>query len=283
MGASASASAEAYNSAVTQMTENCNNTFNIESDAACSVIANNCSHVNVTCGNHVVTKQGCELSQTSSVAQAAISQTVTTAKAGVWGFACSESDSIAVNLVSDTLTQACANAAAISVAITGGNVVCNNTSDINVAFISSYTGSQICYAAQTSKIAQKSTATASATAISFDPTILIAIVVIGLVLIIVALVIGNVVTFNGLFGGGAAGDNINLGKGAKPSKGALRDKAKRTAKANAGLPPPTAILPVPSAPPAVPSAQLPVPSAPPATVNTGGRRGAHSRRRAAYW
>ena len=169
--------AKAFNSLTQQMTESCTNTQEVNQVQTCRVIANGCSHVRSDCENKAVLKQYCSLQQTSSLAQTAITQSISTASSGAWGIAVSNSTAISENLVDNTLTQACANTVIANQTISSiSEAVCNNTTDFTVNFLNDFTASQICYAAQTSKVAQQAAASATSTAQGYDPAAIFIIV-----------------------------------------------------------------------------------------------------------
>ena len=240
MGGVSSTLAESYNKVVQQMTNTCTQTTTINQDTTCRVIANNCGHVNVTCENTAKVYQHCSLQQTSSIAQTAISQSVSTASAGVWGFAVSSATGISSNLVQNVLTQACANTVIVNQVMSSNNTtVCNGTASFDVNFLSSYTGSQVCLAQQTAKTTQTAASTAKATAIGLDPTeLLIVIAVCGTLLIGAFIAVGGwcFTSLNPLAGGGGGGGSkTSVQVAAAPAAAASKTGGIRRARYTAKL------------------------------------------------
>ena len=236
MGAGSSTEADSYNNTVQRMDQECKDTIDIVQSNSCNIITNDCSRVVINCDNTATTKQACKLSQTSSIAQSAISNSISVADAGAWGFAFSSATSVASNVFQNVMTQSCANEVNI-IQSTNNTYVCNNSDDITFNFLNNYSGSQVCYAQQTSKISQRSAATASATATSWDPTaVLIAICVVGGAIILGLMALDGWI-FHSAFGAGGGGSNstsVNLGDSTPTGSGKKGSKKPKAPKAPKG-------------------------------------------------
>jgi hypothetical protein len=194
MGATvSSASATSINQLLQQQDNVCTQTQTVNQTSNCPAATIACSNFVMVCENYSSIKQTCTMSQTTSMAQQAMTRAGSMATGGAWGISIADSTAVSQNLIQNFMTQMCDNTITAQQNIVAPPITCEEgAKNIYLQYINKYTSSTACAMTQFSKTSQSAAATSSAVAKGYDPLADLMIIGVFLVLLIVgvALVFG---------------------------------------------------------------------------------------------